>query len=82
MNHLSDYLDDNTGPNNQKVYPKTERRTRNNMSVTLETTAMDRIKALSKPMKLMLHERHKSALTKDPENKNGHKMLRAQYSLP
>jgi hypothetical protein len=73
----------NTGINNERVYPKTERRGK---SISLidkyETTPMDRIKALSKPQKLIVKELHREAMTKNPENRNGNSLLREQFNLP
>jgi len=47
-----------TGANNERVYARTERRNKN-LSVTMdyESTPMERIKVLSKPMKLLLNEK-------------------------
>ena len=47
-----------------------------------EPTTMDRIKAISKPLKLLLSERHRNTIIHNPENLNGHNLLREKYSLP
>ena len=47
-----------------------------------EKTPMDRIKAMSKPLKLILSEKHRNTIINNPENLNGHKLLRDKYSLP
>lgn len=45
-------------------------------------TPTERIKTLCKPVKLLMSEQKKRFLTRNPENPNGHALLREQYSLP
>jgi hypothetical protein len=52
------------------------------LELEYQTTPMERIEQLSKPMKLLLGERRKQIITKNPESQRGHELLRAKYSLP